>query len=114
MVYGDEVLLEQVLVNLFENAIKYSPEGTAIEVSAEVTDNMIILEVRDRGSGIPAGKEQQIFEKFYRGSPNDSRGAGLGLAICRAIVEAHQGSITAYNRASGGAVFRVCLPVGGT
>jgi two-component system sensor histidine kinase KdpD len=114
MVYADDVLLGQVLVNLFENAIKYSPEGTPVEVSAEAINNMIILEVRDRGPGIPAGEEQQIFEKFYRGNPNESRGAGLGLAICRAIVEAHQGSIAAYNRAGGGAVFRIDLPVGGT
>ena len=110
MVYADDVLLGQVFLNLLENAIKYSPEGTPIEVSAEATDNAITLEVRDRGSGIAPGEEREIFERFHRGKLNDARGVGLGLAICRAIVEAHQGTIAAYNRAGGGAVFRICLP----
>ena len=110
MVYADDVLLGQVFVNLLENAIKYSPEGTPIEVSAQATENAVTLEVRDRGSGIAPGEEQEIFEKFHRGKLNDTRGAGLGLAICRAIVEAHRGTIAAYNRTGGGAVFRICLP----
>jgi len=110
MVYADEVLLGQVFINLLENAMKYSPEGTPIELSAEVMENLVAVEVRDRGSGIPAGEEQEIFEKFHRGKTNDTRGVGLGLAICRAIVQAHRGTITAYNRAGGGAVFRICLP----
>jgi two-component system sensor histidine kinase KdpD len=110
MVYADDVLLGQVFVNLLENAIRYSPEGTPIEVAAEATAIAVTLEVRDRGPGIPVGEEQLIFEKFYRGKANDARGVGLGLAICRAIVEAHQGTIAAYNRAGGGAVFRICLP----
>lgn len=97
-------------MNLLENAFKYSPEGTTIEVSAEATENAITLEVRDRGLGIAPGEEEAIFEKFHRGKPNDTRGVGLGLAICRAIVEAHRGTIAAYNRAGGGAVFRICLP----
>ena len=110
MVYADEVLLGQVFMNLLENAIKYSPEGSPLEVSAEATENAVTLEVRDRGSGIAPGEEQKIFEKFHRGKPSDTRGVGLGLAICRAIVEAHRGTIAAYNRTGGGAVFRICLP----
>ena len=67
LVYVDDVLLGQVLVNLLENAIKYTPEGTAIEVAAEAAEGAVILEVRDRGPGFAQGEEQRIFEKFYRG-----------------------------------------------
>ena len=75
-------------------------------------ENAVILEVRDRGSGFAPGEEQRVFEKFYRGRPDGASGAGLGLAICRAIVEAHQGTIEALNRAGGGAVLRTRLPLG--
>jgi two-component system sensor histidine kinase KdpD len=112
LVSGDDVLLGQLLANLLENATKYTPEGTPIEVAAEFSGDTITLEVRDRGPGFAPNEEQQIFEKFHRGQSTGTRGAGLGLAICRAIVEAHGGSIEAFNRSGGGAVFRIRLPGG--
>jgi two-component system sensor histidine kinase KdpD len=111
-VYGDDVLLGQVVVNLLENSLKYTPAGTSLELAAEAVGDDIVLEVRDRGPGLVPGEEQRIFEKFYRGTSKGVRGAGLGLAICRAIVQAHQGQIEAFNRAGGGAVFRIRLPLG--
>jgi two-component system, OmpR family, sensor histidine kinase KdpD len=112
LVPGDDVLLGQLLVNLMENAIKYTPEATPIEVAAECAGDAIFLEVRDRGPGFAPQEEQRIFEKFQRGRYAGASGAGLGLAICRAIAEAHGGSIEALNRAGGGAVFRIRLPLG--
>jgi two-component system sensor histidine kinase KdpD len=113
-VYGDDVLLGQVVLNLLENTLKYTPAGTPIELAAENRDGAVILEIRDRGPGLTPGEEQRIFEKFYRGVSAGARGAGLGLAICRAIVQAHHGEITALNRAGGGAIFRVRLPLKGS
>jgi two-component system sensor histidine kinase KdpD len=112
LAYVDDVLLGQVVLNLLENAVKYSSAETPIEVAAEAGDGAIKLEVRDRGPGFAQGEELRVFEKFYRGKPAGARGAGLGLAICRAIVEAHHGTIEAFNRAGGGAVLRARLPLG--
>jgi len=112
LVNVDELLLGQVLVNLIENAAKYSPSGSAIEIAAEATSGVVQLEVRDRGRGFAALEEDRLFEKFYRGKSEGVRGAGLGLAICRAIVVAHRGTIEALQRAGGGAVFRIRLPLG--
>ena len=113
MVFVDDVLLGQVLWNLLENATKYTPPGTPIELAAFEQDGAVIIEVRDRGPGVPPGEEERIFEKFYRGQSgnvSDSvRGAGLGLPICRAIVEAHRGTIQALPREGGGAIFRISL-----
>ena len=114
LVSVDDVLLGQVVLNLLENAVKYSPAGTAIDVAAETGQDTVTLEVRDRGPGFEPGEEQRIFEKFYRGKPGGTRGAGLGLAICRAIIEAHEGTIEAMNRAGGGAILRARLPLGGS
>src|SRR5207302_2025652 len=83
LVSVDDVLLGQLLVNLLENAAKYTPEGTPIEVAAESSGDAITLEVRDRGPGFAPHETQRIFEKFYRGRSDGARGAGLGLAICR-------------------------------
>ena len=110
LVYADDVLLGQLLVNLIENAVKYTPESAPIELVAEAADDAVALEVRDRGPGFPSGEQERIFEKFYRVRTDGQRGGGLGLAICRAIAQAHGGTIQAANRAGGGAVFRVCLP----
>jgi two-component system sensor histidine kinase KdpD len=109
----DGVLIEQVLVNLLENAIKHSPPGTPIDLSARAEGQEVIVEVADRGPGLPPGEEERIFDKFYRVHPTAGRGVGLGLTIARAIVEAHGGRIWAANRAEGGAVFRFTLSLGG-
>jgi two-component system sensor histidine kinase KdpD len=113
LVRCDAVLLEQVLVNLLENAIKYSPAASPIEVAARHLGDEVDLSVADRGPGIPPGDEERVFEKFYRvRRERDPGGVGLGLAICRAIVGAHGGRIRAEARPGGGAVFRVTLPRG--
>jgi len=74
-------------------------------------DGAVTVEVRDRGPGVPPGEEERIFEKFYRGQSTGARGAGLGLPICRAIVQAHRGTIQALARTGGGAIFRIRLPI---
>jgi two-component system sensor histidine kinase KdpD len=106
----DGVLIEQVLVNLLDNALKYTPAGSPIEIIATATDQAMTVEVSDRGPGIPAGEEEKIFEKFYRSHPDDARGAGLGLAICQAVVRAHGGRIWAQNLPGGGVAFLFTLP----
>lgn len=107
----DPLLIEQLLTNLLENALKYTPEGTPLELSAAVRNAEVEVSVADRGPGLPPGEEERIFEKFVRGP--SGRGVGLGLAICRAIAAAHGGRIRAENRPGGGAVFRFTLPLGG-
>ena len=113
LLHLDSVLFERVLVNLLENATKYTPPGTAITLGAQQMDGLVRLTVEDEGPGLPAGKESSIFEKFERGMKESATpGVGLGLAICRAIVQAHGGAITASNRPAGGACFTITLPVG--
>ncbi len=109
----DSVLIEQVLLNLLENAMKYTPPGTSIEISATYSDESVTVQVADRGPGIPLGDEQKIFDKFYRASPNVAGGVGLGLTISKGIIEAHGGKIWAKNRPDGGAVFSFTLPLEG-
>ncbi len=109
----DSILIELVLVNLLENAVKYTPDDASIEVSAYAEPQQIIVEIADHGAGIPAGEEERIFEKFYRSRPTATGGVGLGLTICRAIIEAHGGQIWADNRPDGGAVFHFTLPLEG-
>lgn len=108
----DAILIEQVVVNLLENAVKYTDAGSAIEIAARTETDSVVVEVADEGPGLPAGQEERVFDKFYRG-PSGERGFGLGLAICRAIVTAHGGRIEAENRQPHGAVFRFHLPVDG-
>lgn len=109
----DPVLFEHALVNLLENAAKHTPAGAGIELRAGGGPGEVWIEVADHGPGIRPGDEQKIFEKFYRAEGSTSVGAGLGLAICRAIALAHGGSIDARNRPEGGAAFRVRVPVVG-
>jgi two-component system sensor histidine kinase KdpD len=112
----DELLLEQVFINLLENAARYTAPGTAIGVRAWAEDGAVVVEVSDRGPGIPPGEEQAIFRKFYRGAALVSQpagGAGLGLTICRGIVAAHGGRIWVESRDGGGAAFRFTLPLVG-
>ncbi|MFO0869655.1 MAG: sensor histidine kinase KdpD [Pirellulales bacterium] len=113
LLFVDGLLLEQVFVNLFENAARYTPSGTQVVVSAAVDGAMVRIAVADSGPGLPAGAESRVFDKFYRASSthDGGRGSGLGLAICRAILQAHGGRITAANRPQGGAEFVLFLPV---
>jgi two-component system sensor histidine kinase KdpD len=108
----DSLLLEQVFMNLFDNAIKYSPKGTPLELSASESFYTVTIELADRGPGIVQGDEERIFEKFVRGR-GAGGGVGLGLAICRTIINAHGGKIWAENREGGGAVFRFTLSAAG-
>lgn len=108
----DAILIEQTLFNLLENAAKYSTQ--AIDVSASLQGTQVVVEVADRGAGIPAGQESRLFEKFQRGvREGHADGVGLGLTICRAIVAAHGGRIWAHNREGGGASFEFALPIEG-
>jgi two-component system sensor histidine kinase KdpD len=111
LVAMDGVLIEQVLVNLLDNALKYTPPGSPLEIIATATDQAVTVEVADRGPGIPPGEEEKIFEKFYRGRADDSRGAGLGLAICQGVVRAHGGRIWAQNLPGGGVAFLFTIPL---
>ena len=111
LVEFDAVLMERVLVNLLENAAKY---GTApIVVKASVTPDTLVLSVRDHGPGLPAqllGRESGLFDKFTRGEPESATpGVGLGLAICKSVVDAHRGQISASNAVGGGAEFKITL-----
>jgi two-component system sensor histidine kinase KdpD len=107
----DGVLVEQLLVNLLDNAFKYTESDARVRVSAAVADRMVTVEVSDEGPGLPPGTEEQVFDKFYRG-PSGERGFGLGLPICRAIVTAHGGHIRAENLRPRGVAFRFTLPLG--
>ena len=109
----DAVLIERVLCNLIENAVKYTAAGSAITISVEAEGEVMRLTVSDNGPGIPPGREDAIFEKFSRGERESSiPGVGLGLAICRAVVEAHGGSIRASRAQEGGAAFIITVPLG--
>ncbi len=104
----DPILIQQVLVNLIENAIKHTPDGSGIEVTAHYSDETIMISVADHGPGIPFDSRQQIFEKFYRDS-SVTFGAGLGLAICNGIIAAHGGEIWVEDNPGGGSIFRFAL-----
>jgi len=114
LILMDGLLIEQVFVNLLENAVRYTPAGTPVEISAVAAEGAVVVEVADRGPGFPAGEEQKVFDKFYRiAGATSVAGVGLGLTICRGIVTAHGGRIWAENRPDGGAVFRFTLPLAG-
>jgi two-component system, OmpR family, sensor histidine kinase KdpD len=109
----DAVLIERVLCNLLDNAAKYAAAGGMVRIAAEVIGHEVQVAVEDNGPGVPAGMESSIFTKFTRGELESSRaGVGLGLSICRSIIEAHGGRISAGNRVEGGARFLFTLPVG--
>jgi two-component system sensor histidine kinase KdpD len=113
LVEFDATLIERVLYNLIENACKYTPSGTVVSLAAETSAGNLVVSVSDTGPGIPKGQEESIFEKFTRGTRESSTpGVGLGLAISRAIIEAHKGRITAQNNPTGGARFTFTLPLG--
>ena len=117
MVPLDAVAIEQVIANLLDNAIEYAPANQPIELSARSEQDYVAVTVADRGPGLPVGTEQRVFEKFFRAHGNGSagrRGIGLGLAICKGLVDAHGGTIAAANRPGGGAIFTFTLPISGT
>ncbi len=109
-VAGDEDKLRQVLINLVDNAVKYSPDGGAVEVRVERNGATLRISVRDEGLGIPHGEEQRIFGKFYRVDPQLSRGVGgtgLGLYICRELVRRMDGTLTVSSKEGQGSTFAV-------
>jgi two-component system sensor histidine kinase KdpD len=113
LVRFDAILLERVLCNLLENAAKYTPAGSKITIAAELHGARVNVTVYDNGPGLPQGREEAVFEKFTRGERESAKpGVGLGLAICRAIIEAHGGTIQACASPAGGAAFVFSLPLG--
>lgn len=112
LVRVDAALVVQLLANLFDNIVRHAPHGTLVEISAVAEGNQVRIRIDDDGPGLPPGDAERLFAKFQRGrAESDATGAGLGLAICRAIVDAHGGSIRALNRPAGrGARFEFTLP----
>jgi len=112
-VQADYTQLEMVIVNLVENALKYSPAGTPLTISGGADHGQAEIAVRDQGPGVPPGDEQKVFRKFYRAAAGREApgGTGLGLAICQAIVEAHDGRIGVRRPPEGGAEFWFRVPL---
>jgi two-component system sensor histidine kinase KdpD len=115
----DFILFEQVLINLLENAARYAPPGTTIEIAAHQDTDVVSLEIRDEGRGIEPDEAERIFDKFYRSRRSRAEsagkgGAGLGLAVCKGFIEAMGGSISAAPRhdrsVKSGSVFRITFP----
>lgn len=110
LVRMDGLLIEQILINLLENAAEYTPSGTHVTITAKIIKPDLHVIVSDNGPGIPSGEEEKIFDKFYAASKNEQKGS-LGLAICRGIISAHDGKIWAQNAPEGGAIFTFTLPL---
>lgn len=111
-VAGDQAYLRQLLVNLIDNAIKFTPSGGSIVVSVDACGEGASIQVVDSGTGIPKDDVDQLFERFYRSaSARSQKGSGLGLSICRSIVESHGGTITASSDGEKGSTFTVTLPL---
>src|SRR5712691_16603 len=113
----DYLQMDQVLTNLIENAVRYTPPESPIEVSAQIDGEQMVISVADRGPGIPQADKERIFDKFYRvlGTQRNAAtipGSGLGLAVSKGLVEAHGGHIWVEDRPGGGSIFRFTLPVG--
>jgi two-component system, OmpR family, sensor histidine kinase KdpD len=109
----DFALIVQALVNLLDNALKYSPVDGPIEVGARLDDDQLLIQVADSGSGIPEQHLERVFEKFFRvAAPEGPRGTGLGLSICKGFIEAHHGRIWAQRRTGGGTEVTFSLPLG--
>jgi two-component system sensor histidine kinase KdpD len=112
----DYLQMDQVLTNLLENAVRYTSPSSPIEITVEVVDSHVMVSIADHGPGIPRTDLERIFDKFYRVLSQARKGtsimgSGLGLAVCRGLVEAHGGRIWAENRTEGGAVFHFTLPL---
>ena len=113
LAYMDARLIVQVIINLINNAVKYTPEGSHITLSAYSEGDKVAISVSDDGSGIADEAKEKIFDMFYtanKGSGDARRGLGLGLALCKSIVQAHGGSITVEDNVPHGAVFKFTLP----
>jgi len=111
LIFVDGLTIQSVLVNLLENAVKYTPSGGGIEITAEEETEGVIVSVADSGPGLAPGEEKRVFDKFYRiQRESGNLGVGLGLAICRAIVDAHGGRIWVEPGPTGGAIFRFLIP----
>jgi two-component system sensor histidine kinase KdpD len=112
MIPLDSILMEQVFINLIENALKYTPANSPIEISASLKEDFLQTQISDHGPGLEKDEEDHIFEKFYRGLKTGTQGGvGLGLAICKSIVEAHGGKVWAENHPKEGASFYFTLPI---
>jgi heavy metal sensor kinase len=114
-VRGDRLALERIFVNLIENAIRHTPRGESVEIRTRGEDSGVLVEVADRGPGVPPEHLPRIFDRFYRVDKARSRergGAGLGLSIVKSLVEAHRGRIEVHGEFGHGATFRVWLPRG--
>jgi two-component system phosphate regulon sensor histidine kinase PhoR len=111
---GDKEALEEVLINLLDNAIKYSKDHKEIDIKTKTSDNKAIMLVIDKGIGIPRADQDQVFEKFFRVSVGDlaqSKGTGLGLSLVKEIVEEHQGEIRLESEVGKGSIFMIIIPL---
>ena len=113
---GNGELLHRAIENIVRNAVKHAPPGSRVDIDVAQADGRVIVRVADAGPGVAEAELQSIFVPFFRGSSaeasNSPDGHGLGLAISRRVVEAHQGTISAANRPAGGLCVTVCLPLG--
>jgi two-component system sensor histidine kinase KdpD len=111
LIDADFVLIEQAMMNLLDNAIKYSPEDASIEICVYLSDGWLYTDIKDCGPGIPTHELPHIFDKFYRAKqPVNPGGIGLGLAIAKGILDAHQATLSAIPRDTGGMIFRIGFP----
>jgi signal transduction histidine kinase len=112
MVTGDPIRLRQMIGNLIENAIKYTPQGGTVTIDAGCEGDQVILRVHDTGLGIPPADQPYLFDKFFRASniPDDTPGTGLGLSIVKSIVDSHNGRIWVNSRQGEGTTFTIVLP----
>ncbi len=114
MIYGDEMRIEQVIINYLSNAVKYSPDNKEVHISATVlSENRLLVQVKDQGIGIPQEYQSGIFDKFYRveGSAHRFQGLGVGLYICAEIIRRHDGEYGVESEPGKGSVFHFAMPV---